>query len=155
MRTLVVVPTYEEASNIPELLPRIRDCFPETLLWRPELITDDAGRASLDLDLADSITTWRLSAGAVAADGRLGASQSAIKVFQPFFVELNLPVIDAYGPATAKALKAATETIVLAAAVDLVGAGIVGSLAVSAASNSAHGRRYRAPLYGLGSSPKR
>ncbi len=72
--------------------PRLREWFPETLLWRPELITDDQGRARLDIDLADSITTWRLTASAVAADGRLGAIQSGIKVFQPFFVDLNLPV---------------------------------------------------------------
>jgi hypothetical protein len=71
---------------------RIRELFPETLLWRPELISDDQGRASLDVDLADSITTWRLTASAVAADGRLGAVQSSIRVFQPFFVDLNLPV---------------------------------------------------------------
>ena len=46
-------------------------------------------------------------------------------------VKLDLPVIVAYGTAAAKALKSATETvpIVVAAAVDLVGAGIVGSLA--------------------------
>jgi len=72
--------------------PRVRQQFPETLLWKPQLITDDQGRATLDLDLADSITTWRLSASAVAADGRLGAAQTPIKVFQPFFVDLNLPV---------------------------------------------------------------
>jgi hypothetical protein len=72
--------------------PRVRQHFPETLLWRPELITDDNGRAHLDIDLADSITTWRLTASAVAADGRLGATQAGIKVFQSFFVDLNLPV---------------------------------------------------------------
>jgi hypothetical protein len=72
--------------------PRAREKFPETLLWRPELITDDDGRASLDVELADSITTWRLSASAVTADGRLGTAQSPIKVFQPFFVDLDLPV---------------------------------------------------------------
>jgi anti-sigma factor RsiW len=71
---------------------RVREQFPETLLWRPELITDDDGRASLDIDLADSITTWRLTASAVAADGRLGAAEAGLKVFQPFFVDLNLPV---------------------------------------------------------------
>src|SRR5208283_2668478 len=38
---------------------RVREWFPETLLWKPQLITDDEGRATLDLDLADSITTWR------------------------------------------------------------------------------------------------
>lgn len=70
---------------------RVRESFPETLLWKPELITDDQGRATLDLELADSITTWRLSASAVTADGRLGAAQAGLKVFQPFFVDLNLP----------------------------------------------------------------
>jgi uncharacterized protein YfaS (alpha-2-macroglobulin family) len=71
---------------------RIREWFPETLLWKPELITDDQGRASLDIDLADSITTWRLTGSAVSADGRLGAMLAPLRVFQPFFVDLNLPV---------------------------------------------------------------
>jgi hypothetical protein len=72
--------------------PRVRQLFVETLLWKPELITDDQGRASLDIDLADSITTWRLAASAVTADGRLGGTQLPVKVFQPFFADLNLPV---------------------------------------------------------------
>jgi uncharacterized protein YfaS (alpha-2-macroglobulin family) len=71
---------------------RVREHFPETLLWKPELITDDSGQATLDLALADSITTWRLSASAITTDGRLGAATAPIKVFQPFFVDLNLPV---------------------------------------------------------------
>ncbi len=72
--------------------PRLRDWFPETLLWRPELITDDQGRASLEFDLADSITTWRLTASAVTAEGKLGATRESVKVFQPFFIDVNLPV---------------------------------------------------------------
>jgi uncharacterized protein YfaS (alpha-2-macroglobulin family) len=72
--------------------PRVRELFPETLLWRPELITDDQGHASLNIELADSITTWRLAASAVTADGRLGAAQLPLKVFQPFFADLDLPV---------------------------------------------------------------
>jgi alpha-2-macroglobulin-like protein len=76
----------------PTLAPRIRELFPETLLWRPEIVTDDEGRASLDIDLADSITTWRFLASAISADGRLGAAQEPLKVFQPFFVDVNLPV---------------------------------------------------------------
>jgi hypothetical protein len=84
------VPKPAEAPGGPEV--RVRQDFPETLLWRPELITDDQGRASLDLALADSITTWRLTASAVSADGRLGGAETPIRVFQPFFVDLNLPV---------------------------------------------------------------
>lgn len=72
--------------------PRVRRHFPETLLWQPELVTDDQGRAELEIPLADSITTWRLSATAVSGAGELGDVQLPVKVFQPFFVDLNLPV---------------------------------------------------------------
>jgi A-macroglobulin complement component/alpha-2-macroglobulin family protein/MG2 domain-containing protein/macroglobulin-like protein/A-macroglobulin receptor len=72
--------------------PRIRQWFPETVLWRPEVITDDHGVARVNVDLADSITTWRLAASAVSAAGQLGASQSSLRVFQPFFVDVDLPV---------------------------------------------------------------
>jgi alpha-2-macroglobulin-like protein len=71
---------------------RVREWFPETLLWRPEVITNDQGVAHVDVDLADSITTWRLLASAVSAQGQLGGYQDAVRVFQPFFCDLNLPV---------------------------------------------------------------
>lgn len=72
---------------------RIRQYFPETLLWRPELITDQMGRASIQIDKpADSITTWRMVSQAVAQDGRLGSNENGITVFQDFFVDLDLPV---------------------------------------------------------------
>jgi len=80
-------PTEEAAPP-----PRVREWFPETLLWRPELITDDNGEATLEVDLADSITTWRLTTSAVSGEGQLGGAEFPIKVFQPFFVDLNLPV---------------------------------------------------------------
>jgi hypothetical protein len=72
--------------------PRVRQFFPETLLWKPELVTDEQGVATLDISLADSITTWRLSASAVSASGQLGAANFPVQVFQPFFVDLDLPV---------------------------------------------------------------
>jgi len=71
--------------------PRVRRDFPETLFWAPEVITDDNGVAVIELNLADSITTWRLSASAVTANGELGGGQFPVKVFQPFFVDLDLP----------------------------------------------------------------
>jgi hypothetical protein len=71
---------------------RVRDYFPETLLSKPEIITDDSGRALLTVPLADSITTWRLSALANSAKGELGSTMSGVKVFQDFFIDLDLPV---------------------------------------------------------------
>jgi 5-hydroxyisourate hydrolase-like protein (transthyretin family) len=72
--------------------PRLRQFFPETLFWLPEVETDAAGRLSLDIPMADSITTWRLSALASSQDGRLGAATAGLRVFQDFFVDIDLPV---------------------------------------------------------------
>ncbi|MDQ7824696.1 MAG: MG2 domain-containing protein [Candidatus Eremiobacteraeota bacterium] len=71
---------------------RVREYFPETLMSVPELITDDKGIALLTVPLADSITTWRLSALANSLKGKLGSTTGGIKVFQDFFVDLDLPV---------------------------------------------------------------
>lgn len=71
---------------------RVREWFPETLLWNPLLITDERGRARLDIPLADSITTWRMTASASSADGRLGSATRGLLVFQPFFADIDFPV---------------------------------------------------------------
>ena len=72
--------------------PRVRRDFPETLFWRPELITDDHGKASLEIPLADSITTWRASIDGVSAAGKMGSIELPITVFQDFFADIDLPV---------------------------------------------------------------
>lgn len=71
--------------------PRLRQYFPETLYWNPELVTDDEGRAQFELPLADSITSWRISVLASDIDGNLGSAQANLRVFQEFFVEPDLP----------------------------------------------------------------
>jgi uncharacterized protein YfaS (alpha-2-macroglobulin family) len=71
--------------------PRVRSDFPETLYVNPSVITDANGQATVDVDMADSITEWRVSALANSADGRLGGSDSGIKVFQDFFVDVSFP----------------------------------------------------------------
>ncbi len=79
-------------GEVGEASIRLRQWFPETLLWRPEIITDEQGRIAIDVPLADSITDWRLTASAVTETGILGATNQKIRVFQPFFVDVNLPV---------------------------------------------------------------
>jgi hypothetical protein len=71
---------------------RIREYFPETLLWQPALITDDKGVCTMPVQFADSITTWRLTASASARTGLLGGVSAPLRVFQDFFVDLDLPV---------------------------------------------------------------
>jgi uncharacterized protein YfaS (alpha-2-macroglobulin family) len=72
--------------------PRLRQYFPETLYWAPEVVTDEGGFVSLEIPMADSITTWRLTALASSQDGRLGFTTHGIRVFQDFFVDIDLPV---------------------------------------------------------------
>ncbi|MDP6636610.1 MAG: MG2 domain-containing protein [Phycisphaerae bacterium] len=89
--------TIETATKYPTISQpqakpvRTRTYFPETMLWRPQIITDPQGRANLTVPLADSITTWRLSGSAVSKTGRLGRVSGSVKVFQPFFVDVNAP----------------------------------------------------------------
>jgi CD109 antigen len=93
---MVAIPT-EEAVAEPmasggELaeVQRVRQFFPETWVWMPELLTDENGLASVDLNAPDSITTWRLHAVSTGPEG-IGISESGLKVFQDFFVDPDLP----------------------------------------------------------------
>jgi uncharacterized protein YfaS (alpha-2-macroglobulin family) len=42
--------------------------------------------------VADSITTWRVTALASSQDGRLGSATAGLRVFQDFFIDLDLPL---------------------------------------------------------------
>src|SRR5262249_48284 len=44
------------------------------------------------LNFADSITTWRLTASASSKGGLLGGTTTGLRVFQDFFVDLDLPL---------------------------------------------------------------
>jgi Alpha-2-macroglobulin family/Carboxypeptidase regulatory-like domain/MG2 domain/Alpha-2-macroglobulin bait region domain/Macroglobulin domain MG3 len=70
----------------------VRSYFPEALYINPEIVTDGNGEASIEIPIADSITTWRMAMLASTVDGALGTSTSSLKVFQNFFVDLDLPV---------------------------------------------------------------
>jgi hypothetical protein len=71
--------------------PRLREYFPETLVWQPSLETDSQGRAQLKFKLADNITTWKLAVIASTADGLIGVTEREIRAFQPFFIEHDPP----------------------------------------------------------------
>lgn len=81
--------TKETGGGAPPV--RIREWFPETMYWNPSVITGKDGRATISVDLADSITTWRLSAMANSKGGMLGSSTSGVTVFQDFFCDVDFP----------------------------------------------------------------
>ena len=71
--------------------PRVRNYFPETMLWMPEVRSNVDGRAQVEVEIPDSITTWRVEATASAWDGRMGYARTGVPVIKPFFAELELP----------------------------------------------------------------
>jgi len=79
-------------GNLPEPSARVRSYFPEALFINPKIFTDAQGRASIVIPIAASITTWRMAMIASTARGALGTGTSSLKVFQDFFVDLDLPV---------------------------------------------------------------
>jgi len=81
----------KSGTNEQSFTPRLREYFPETLLWQPELTTDKQGRAHLNFKLADNITTWKLSVIGSNENGEVGTAQTEIRAFQPFFAELDPP----------------------------------------------------------------
>jgi hypothetical protein len=71
--------------------PRLREYFPETLVWSPELITDKNGKAELKFKMADNITTWKLYTIASTKNGKIGVTEKEVAAFQPFFADLEPP----------------------------------------------------------------
>lgn len=82
-----------QSAQPPMFTPRVRTYFPETLYWVPELTTDKQGLATTRFPLADSITTWKIAAIASTLDGRQVQTESSLRVFQPFFLDFDPPLV--------------------------------------------------------------
>ncbi|NBD34832.1 MAG: hypothetical protein GVY30_02390, partial [Chloroflexi bacterium] len=79
-------PAETDEEETPRLPP-----MADTLLWLPNAVTDENGALQVEFPVADSITTWRVSALASAQDGRLGSATSDLRVYQDFFIHVDLP----------------------------------------------------------------
>ena len=73
--------------------PRVREYFPETLFWTPEIDTSGNGTASVQVKLADSVTTWHLAVIASTMDGKIAEGGAEIRAFQPLMADLDLPQV--------------------------------------------------------------
>ena len=69
---------------------RVRQFFPETWLWEV-ITTGSSGRASLEVEVPDTITTWMLRAVALSKEKGLGVAEDELRAFQPFFLKVDLP----------------------------------------------------------------
>ena len=81
----------QPSARVP-LTTRVREYFPETLLFLPEVELDKSGQAVLPVTLADNITTWHVSAIALADSGGLAGGATEFLAGKPFFVATDFPV---------------------------------------------------------------
>jgi CD109 antigen len=87
--TATVPPSSESSGQLADI-QRIRQFFPETWLWET-FTTDSDGHVTKQVTVPDSITTWMLQAVAISKTRGLGVAESSLRVFQPFFLTIDLP----------------------------------------------------------------
>ncbi len=68
-----------------------RTYFPDTAYWEPALRTDSQGKATITVNLPDSLTTWRMVADGATANTQVGSSTSDIVVTKPLLVRVVAP----------------------------------------------------------------
>jgi alpha-2-macroglobulin len=69
----------------------VRRNFPDTMLWLGHVRTGEDGRAEVDVEMPDSLTTWRLTARAVSGDDRFGLGVSKTLCRKDVMVRLAAP----------------------------------------------------------------
>lgn len=76
------------AESQPEIA--LREDFRSSLIWLPEIITVD-GKTTVDIPLADSLTTWQINAVAISEDGSVGEAETTIVSRLPLIARLQTP----------------------------------------------------------------
>lgn len=56
----------------------VREDFPDTAYWNAEIVTDADGRAQVEVELPDSLTTWQLDVRGLTPDTRVGQAQDRV-----------------------------------------------------------------------------
>ena len=68
-----------------------RTFFPNTAYWQPALRTDSQGRATVEVPLPDTLTTWRLTARGLTSDTKAGEAHNEIVTAKELIVRPVVP----------------------------------------------------------------
>lgn len=69
----------------------VRSWFPETFLFEPLIVTDDAGNATVPVRVPDRLTSWRVLALAHSREGAQGGATTQFIGTLPTYVDLVVP----------------------------------------------------------------
>ncbi|MCA9214959.1 MAG: hypothetical protein KDB27_17930 [Planctomycetales bacterium] len=89
----VMVQVREYAHRVsPSRQPNQRTDFTETLYWSAATTTDANGTATIEFDLNDSVTSFKVLADGFTQTGAIGSATTTIEAVEPFYVEPKLPL---------------------------------------------------------------
>ncbi len=71
--------------------PQVRKEFPDAIFWVADLVTDEAGKASVEVPYPDALTTWRLTARAVTPDTRAGTGVARTMTTKDLILRIATP----------------------------------------------------------------
>ncbi|RME07988.1 MAG: hypothetical protein D6803_02450, partial [Anaerolineae bacterium] len=69
----------------------VREDFPDTAYWQPQVVTDADGRAEVTLTLPDSLTTWHVDVRGLTADTRVGQAETYLVTSKDLLVRPLTP----------------------------------------------------------------
>jgi len=70
---------------------QVRTDFRSTVLWLPDLVTGEDGRATVEVTFPESLTTWQLTARVATKKSAFGIAAAEAKTHQPVIIRLQNP----------------------------------------------------------------
>jgi len=70
---------------------QVRTDFRSTALWKPDVVTDANGTATVKVQYPEALTTWRATARAASASSQFGMATSTARTNMPLLVRLQGP----------------------------------------------------------------
>jgi uncharacterized protein YfaS (alpha-2-macroglobulin family) len=71
--------------------PTIRKNFKDTAFWQPDVVTGADGKATVNVELPDNLTTWRATARGVTSDTKVGATKYKVVARKDVIIRLETP----------------------------------------------------------------
>jgi alpha-2-macroglobulin len=71
--------------------PLMRKIFKDTALWKPDVVTGADGKATVNVELPDNLTTWRATARAITSDTKVGVAVSKIVERKDVIIRMATP----------------------------------------------------------------
>jgi hypothetical protein len=100
----------EYAHQRDPALGDVRADFTETVYWNPVLVLPESGKASVEFQLSDDITRYRVLVAGHTVDGRVGAVTKTIEARKPFSLDPKLPLEISHTDKVDVAIRATNDT---------------------------------------------